>query len=71
MNILTRLLAALSITSIGIATCFAIASGTPPSVQSLCQEVDIELAYAVTEEILTEEEAIAISQRCHARYPSS
>ena len=71
MNILTRLLAALSITSIGIATCFAIASGTPANVQLLCQEVDIELADAVSQEILTEEEAIAISQRCHARYSNS
>ena len=71
MNTLTRLLAALSITSIGIAACFAIASGTPTSVQLLCQEVDIELAEAVRQEILTEKEAIAISQRCHARHSSS
>ena len=71
MSILTRLLAALSITSIGIATCFAVASGSSVNVQLLCQKVDIELRESVRQEILTEEEVIAISQRCHARYSNS
>ena len=71
MTVLTRLLGALSICSLGLATCFAVSSGSPANVQLLCQEVDIELREAVRQEILTEEEAIAISQRCHARYSNS
>ena len=68
MRVFTRLLIALSISSIGVATCFAIAPATDPDARLLCQEVDIELVEAVRQEILTEEEAIAISQRCYTRY---
>ena len=71
MNVLTRLLIALSVASIGVATCFAVAPATDFDTRLLCQEVDIELAEAVRQEILTEEEAIAISQRCHTRYLNS
>jgi len=68
MTVFTRLLIALTVSSIGIAACFAVTSEPVSNPALLCQEVDIELAEAVRLEILTEEDAIAISQRCHSRY---
>lgn len=71
MNTLTRLLAALSLSVVGITACLAVASRDPDYPLSLCQEVDIELAQAVEEGILVEEDATAISDRCRARFPTN
>ena len=68
MTALTRLLGALSICSLGIAASFAVMpSDTPRAHIELCREVDYELNEAVRSGLLTQEEALAISQRCYQR----
>lgn len=68
MTILQRLVGALAICTLGIAAAFAVADDRPRPFRTgkeLCTELAYEMRISVGYDLLTEEEAHSIIERCY------